>query len=400
MSALQIKVSSIKSFILLIMLLAPSLFNAVLSVINANLFPINTGMVIACELLILSYFAWFVMSRGIQVQERFIAIPALAAAFMLIYCSLVAGWLVLDYFRLMLICLLGYLTGRRMHIGQITRVIKVLVVIVFAVLLLEMISIETYASWLSPANYYANTRGQEVSEFNETGLFNNALGFEGRYGYGIWSGARTSSIYLEQVSLANFVTVLMIAIITLKAGFSRIWLIFFGIFVATVLVTNEGRSSAALTLVFLVGYFVFPKIPRWTAAYIIPSILISAWIFLKNYTQGYSDTFAGRLYRSFNDFYSLELFDYFGFAASRLYRLYDSGYAYLIVSGTIIGFLAFVYLLLAHSQSNSARASRSFWAINLFYTLNLCIAATSVFTIKVAFLLWVVAGFASVRRSQ
>jgi len=398
MSALQIKVSSIKSLILISMLLAPSLFNAVLSVINANLFPINTGMVIASELLILSYFAWFVLTQGIQFQERFIIIPILAAVFALITCSLAAGWLTLDFFRLMLIILLGYLTGRRLRVDQITLAIKALAVIVFSVLLLEMISIETYAGWFAPAEYYANTRGQDVSEFNETGLFNNALGFEGRFGYGIWSGPRTASVFLEQVSLSNFITVLMIAIITLKGSFSRYWLIFFGVLTVVALLTNEGRSSMALTLVFLAGYFVFPKIPRSLVYLIVPFVLLAGAVFLQVYTQGYSDSFNGRLYGSFIDFYELKLSDYLGLGADKIYQYYDSGYAYLIVSGTVFGFLAFMYLLISHNRLQSASADRNYWATNLFYSLNLCIGASAVFTIKIAFLVWLLAGFASVRK--
>ena len=400
MSALQIKVSSIKSFILLTMLLAPSLFNTALSIINANLFPVNTGMVIVGELLILSYFAWFVLSQGIKVTESFIFIPIMAAVFALIYGSLAAGWLTLDYFRLMLICVLGYLTGRRLSLEQLTLAVKVLVVIVFAVLLLEMISVETYGRWFSPSTYYANTRGHAVKEFNETGLFNNALSFEGRFTYGIWSGARTSSVFLEQVSLSNFITVLAAALITLKSGFKRGWLVFFGAFMLVALVTNEGRSSLVLTIILLLGYFIFPRLPRWLAMTMIPGVLLFGAVFLQLYTEGYSDTFLGRIYLGFDYLYHLTPSEVVGLGAGKLNQLWDAGYAYLAVSGTLIGFLAFVYLLWFHNTERGDIASRGYWAINSFYAFNLCVAASAVFTIKMAFLLWVVAGFASIRKSN
>ena len=400
MSALQIKVSSIKSFILLTMLLAPSLFNTALSIINANLFPVNTGMVIVGELLILSYFAWFVLSQGIKVTESFIFIPIMAAVFALIYGSLAAGWLTLDYFRLMLICVLGYLTGRRLSLEQLTLAVKVLVVIVFAVLLLEMISVETYGRWFSPSTYYANTRGHAVKEFNETGLFNNALSFEGRFTYGIWSGARTSSVFLEQVSLSNFITVLAAALITLKSGFKRGWLVFFGAFMLVALVTNEGRSSLVLTIILLLGYFIFPRLPRWLAMTMIPGVLLFGAVFLQLYTEGYSDTFLGRIYLGFDYLYHLTPSEVVGLGAAKLNQLWDAGYAYLVVSGTLLGFLAFVYLLWFHNAARGNTASRGYWAINLFYAFNLCVAASAVFTIKMAFLLWVVAGFASIRKSN
>ncbi|MBD8639447.1 hypothetical protein [Sphingomonas sp. CFBP 13733] len=58
----------------------------------------------------------------------------------------------------------------------------------------------------------------EVSEFNETGLFNNAAGFESRFSFGVFSGARTSSVFLEQVSNANFAGILCVFLVATWGG--------------------------------------------------------------------------------------------------------------------------------------------------------------------------------------
>ncbi|MGL1668947.1 hypothetical protein ACSTHX_00660, partial [Vibrio parahaemolyticus] len=87
------------------------------------------------------------------------------------------------------------------------RVLAIVNVVVLAVLLLEVLDLPSYVATFQPARFYQATRGAEIAFYNTTGLWGGAINVEGHFNVGLYNGPRTSSIFLEMVSNANFAVI-------------------------------------------------------------------------------------------------------------------------------------------------------------------------------------------------
>ena len=74
----------------------------------------------------------------------------------------------------------------------------------------EAFATETYAMIFNPRILLGRSDAAwKTSRFNDTGIFLNAMSFEGRFTLGIFNiSHRLSSIFIEQVSLGNFAIIL------------------------------------------------------------------------------------------------------------------------------------------------------------------------------------------------
>lgn len=377
---------------LIVLALLPLLYNPILAIVNAHVFHLNFAIAAVSEISILLLIALYIFRNGIE-KRHATAIALLVVAFAacgLTY--LASGMLYVDFIRNMLIVAFLSLLGAELKKQEIILIFKITLSIVLSVLILEIVSLQLYVNLFEPALYFLNTRGNELSEFNELGVFGNALGFEGRFGYGLFSGPRTSSIFLEQVTLANMTIVMAIVLSTFYEEFSRHWRFLAIFFIVLSLLSSESRLAMAVVIIVWLGFFIFPKIHKIWLLFLIPIILTlgSTHAILNPLYNG--DNFSGRISLGFGYFVNLELQDLFGMGVIKVNHLWDAGYAYLICSGTLFGAVAFwVYLYSLYRVSDTS-SNRFFSGLIIFLALALTIGGTAIFSIKVAFLYWLVAG--------
>ncbi len=73
-------------------------------------------------------------------------------------------------------------------------------------------------------------------------------------------------------------------------------------------------------------------------------------------------------------------------------RVFDSGYTYILYGQAIWGFIAFLILLPAVLPYGTASARRFSHAVMIFYTVNLSVSGSTIFSIKTAAVLWFLIG--------
>ncbi len=371
-------------------------YNTLLALINAHLFAVNMAISAASEILILSYALVVVLRSQLAATDLKEIILIFAIVILSILISIFNQHLFVDSIRNILIISVFVLLGRRATSETIHSVFFIASFIVAAFLLLEMFYIEGYAELLQPANYYANTRGMEVREYNDTGLFNAALSFEGRFGYGIFDGPRTASTFLEQVSLSNFAIVLSIYLASLWQEITTKNKLFYIGLVLVILITSRSRSALGIILIALLGYQLFPLIPKRLVFLIFPSItLITILVYISFPTNGFEDTLQGRLSHTGHLLYDSNLINLFALDLQNIKSYGDSGIGYILNAFSFFGVLLLWLFIGTITQAQNNFQLRALFLINIYFFATLAISGTSAFSMKTAALLWLLAGFAS-----
>ncbi|MGN6375862.1 MAG: hypothetical protein ACTHMG_09935, partial [Sphingomonas sp.] len=365
---------------------------ALLGIVNAHVMPLTVTHVAAVEFVLLSALAITLTATGLRYND---AGPVLLGSVLIVSAlalSFVNQALVVTALRNGAIIVLFTMLGQRADGATIRRFLVIAVALVTAVMLFELVDIAGYAALFQPQSYYANTRGIGADAVDELGLFPNALGFAGRFSYGLFHTPRTSSLFLEQTSLANFASVVVIFLLAQWRALSVTARVLIVGAVVLMLLSNNTRMASSFALIALAGYFVFPRLPaRGTLA--LPLLLLAFAVAL-SLIMGPSDKddLAGRIGLSVHFLSLTDLRGVLGARAMEADAFPDSGYSYLLYSSSIIGsFVLWLYVaLVVPFRCDEQR--RCAWGLSLFFFMNLLVAGNAVFAMKIAAPLWMLAG--------
>ncbi|MBO6891548.1 MAG: hypothetical protein JJ866_06375 [Roseibium sp.] len=371
--------------------LAATFYNAVLAVINAHVVDLGFNAVAASEMAVLALALMLIIGKGLYEQDLVPLAYLVATLVLAVYVSAINGHIVLDYFRNILIIFCFVTLGTWTNRKTIKYLFLLTSGLVFGVLCVEIFFTDFYADFFYPAMYFYNTRGVELFEVVDSKLFRNALGFEGRFSFGIINH-RSSSLFLEQVSLANFCGVMMVYLMTLWGRFTRFqkWFCLFTI--VLILVTNDTRTMLLFGGIALIGYFVFPYLPRILCFLYLPIFLFMGFMIYVIMPNAVGDNIPGRVVLTMEMFKDMDLLAQLGFAADLAPSLGDSGYIYVIVIGTIFSFLLLWLFVSCFPAYETAEQRRFAHALCIFIFMNMMIGGTAIFSIKIAALLWLLAG--------
>lgn len=378
-----------------------TIYNALLAFLAAQGGPATMGIVIAFELLVLLSALGLVASVSLHRQDVLPLVFLYFTVLVALLSSLVAETPFMDSVRNILIIAAFTMLGTRSAERTIRLAFNICTALTLAVLLLEIISVETYASLFRPGDYLAKTRGYAVKEFYEdTGLSMGTIVYEGRFSFGLFDGPRTSSIFLEQVGINCFAIVTMVYLTTMWDRVSR-WEKLLGVgTVALIILSNNARMASLLVPIYVVGYFVFPRLPRHAIALIPVALFLGAWILFQFKVPEHGDDLIGRLAVSYLFISDLNAHDLLFGNHELAQESFDTGYGYVLASATIFGALAYwAFLTLVVPQKN-AMQRRCAWGMAIYIYLWLLVGGTGSFSIKTAALLWLLIGFVRIQSSD
>ncbi|MEM5581333.1 hypothetical protein WNZ15_02650 [Roseibium sp. AS2] len=374
-----------------LVVLAATVYNAILAVVNAHVTPLGFTGAAATEMLILLSALVIIVNRGLfekDLAPLFLLVVTLVFS---VYVSVINRAPVIDFSRNMLIVFCFAALGSRAGLRTVKFVFLAAASLVLLVLLMEMFFVNQYGDFFFPALYFENTRGLERSGYFDTKLFENALGFEGRFSFGLINH-RSSSIFLEQVSLANFAGVLMIALVSLWGHFTRAQRAFCLLTIVLILLTNDSRTMLIFAFICIAGYFVFPSLPKMFTLLYLPIILFLGFIVYLVNPDAAGDDIPGRVVLTMSKLSEMDLLTLLGFSAEKASTLADSGYVYVIVIGTVFSLILFWLFVCLFPAGNTTEQRRFGHAFAVFIFMNMMIGGTAVFSIKIAGLLWMLAG--------
>lgn len=363
----------------------------VLALVNARGVPVSAGMVAMIEALI------FALCIGVQLQR----VPPWTLALGLCLLSwVVLTWLVrqrpdFKSVRDLLIPLLFISLGRLVaDTAFAERLLRAVTVAVVAVALFEALLPDTYGTVFNAFSFYAKLGSirESAAMFGGQTLTLNGYRPEG-IGRTLLPAVlgmhRTSSIFLEPVSLGNF------AVILLAWNLSRAWAdlgrsAWLMIAAALLLVVlSDSRFGMVMVLVVL-GYRLLPDKLAPALALAYPFVLLCALLGLATFYPQVGDNLLGRISASGQALLRFDAARILGLD-SPLPGFGDMGYAYVLSrlgAPQVIGLLVALFLI----PTPSARARRLRGLIVLYVFSSLAISGTSVFALKTAGLMWFVWG--------
>ena len=368
-------------------------YNCILAVMNALGVPVSFAIAALCELVIIMCAFILTVNSGFKRIDATFLLFIGAFTVLSLYLTVLNGKVLVDGLRNFLIISSFALLGMRMSFEELNKTFVYLTWIVLFFLLVEIVDVRLYVAIFEPGNYFAKTRGMEISEFNELGLFNNALGFASRFSFGLFDGPRTSSIFLEQVSLANFATVLCLFLLIFYKIIPRKQVLLMMLTVFLIITSNNTRTTSILIFVLFIGYFTFPLFPRYSNVLAAIGVIITALLVFFFNPDAVGDNLTGRIRLSMEHLLSLETSAYFGTAADNLNKLYDSGYAYIIAANSVFGALILAYLVLFSIRQSFSFSKRAAFGLTLYVFINMLIGGTAIYSMKVSSILWVLIGF-------
>jgi len=379
---------------IVLVLLAALSYNALLAIANAHGAAMSLTEVALSEFVILAAGAALIIRSGLRPFDAPCLIFALGSLLGTLTLSIANQAPVIGMMRNAADIAIFTMLGMRCNRATLRACFLLSVLLVSAVMLVELVSIKTYSDLFNPFSYYVNTRGLGENDFDNTGLFGNSLGFEGRFSYGLFSTPRTSSIFLEQTSLANFATFCMIYLISTWSNANSREKIIGITLILFVLLSNNSRTASAITVICLAGYFIFPRLPRF-GTLILPLLMMGLALSATQYLgDSKEDDLAGRLGLSIQMLSRTDIQGLLGLRAVSAADMFpDSGYSYTLYAASIFGAIAlWLYIALIVPATSSAR-KRCSWGIGIFFFMNLLIGGNAVYTVKIAAPMWLLAGY-------
>lgn len=373
------------------LLWAAVLFNCVLCFVDTNLFTMNPLAVIAAEAAILglAFLVPFSLGRRLPGRMDFLLLLLLATWLLL---SFFRQSLELKFFRDVAIIPIFVILGMASHGVALHRRLFWLHMIILGFAVWEAISVESLVSFFSIGDYFANTRGLNPDDWwIENGLYLSSIRPETRFLFPSLPLHRLSSVFLEPVSLGNYVIIATIWLTGFRRQIPRqMWLI--AVFATLLLLIGSDSRMASATCLVVVALaplrnWIPQYVPILTAPIVIAAMFLAVSIFG---LESGTDDFGGRLAYSVDVFRTFGLEDYAGLSLDHINATQDAGFAYVFVSQSLIVALILWGCLFVRS-TGTPESKYVHLAVAVYLSLNLTVS-WSLFSIKTAALLWFLLG--------
>lgn len=361
------------------------IFNPLLAIVNGHVHTLGGGIVAMIQAM-LTFGALLIggFSRG-TVTRWMVVAWALGVVFVAL--SLMRGDLAVKNLGDVLIIPAFIALGQRIRPAVLVRLVIGLQIAITVVGVLELLFPSLYATVFKVTEYYVSTRGFDEEAFwagNDLFLSSQRPG--GRLlldGFGFHRG---SSLFLEPVSLGNWVIVVAIFL----AGFWRdlSWRAraFLAISNLILLVVCDGRLALGVCVVLALYAPFARRIPSSLSFFYLPGVLLLLTVLIAaGYLATEGDTLPGRLNVGYHSLVGLDLADMMAFGSQPLNA--DAGWVYFIqTQSLLIGIAMWGLITLTHiGEDDGARMYKH----GLVLFLAMCLPISySVLSIKTMSILW------------
>jgi putative polymerase len=380
------------NFVILTISLLAVCYNCILAFINHNITPLTPSAVVLSEVVLQVAAFTYLLTKGIYEEDIAPLVYLLLTIVLTVFVMAINKQAYIDHLRNVMIIFAFSIMGRLANERTVKLAFKISCFIVLAVLICEIVSVKEYVALFHPAEYFQNTRGVPPATYSDLGLFRGALGFEGRFSFGLIDH-RSSSIFLEQVSLANFCGVMVLYLISFSNRLGLLERLLFFSTVVLILLTNDTRTMLIFSLICVAGYFIYPWLPKTLDLLTMPGIIVAGFVIHALEPNVTGDNFVGRINGTVKAFLGMDLQSTIGLQLDQVGIFFDSGYVYIIYGATIFGLILFWLYASLYPGGETVNQRRLGHALSLFLFLNLMIGSTAIFSMKTAGLVWLLVGF-------
>lgn len=367
-------------------------FNLMLAFVNSNVFRISESYVILVEMALLGAALLLALSRNAALYV-ILAVYISYMAFILTF----RPELDLKALRDFLIPIVFYFIGKKFRrIEDADRLVWLSTLLVLAIGFFEFFFLEIYTSLVNIFDYYV-ARGTLTPDANfveGSNLFISSTRTGGRNFFGFLGNLRSSSVFLEPVTMGNFGALLCLWAL-FRSGMRHRALMFVAAFVAIVLPDARFGMFVCIALVVAAAAArVVPRILWWC----LPLVIVFALTIYGASTPQiiWEDNFSGRLLHAAQLQQRVTMEGFLGVQAFGP-TLADNGFAYSLVQIGAPGLLA-LWTLFVFAPNSNPRALQ-FKALAITYVSLLMTVSNSFYSIKLAALFWILAGAADAMKA-
>jgi putative polymerase len=242
-------------------------------------------------------------------------------------------------FRDMLMFAVFIMVGMTIPLPRLRRALVGLHIVILAVMLVEVSVPDQYGAAVNPRSYIVNTRGlsdEVTTRSGETDLF-GATRPDERYLLPQLGWNRASSVFLEPLSLGNYVGFATLAILLFWGDWRWRERLFMVMSTLVILVGCDGRFAALSAVLIIALAPLLKRLPAMLAiAYLPLAIAASSIASATLHWNPLEDTFTGRIARGMKHLFRMDWFDAAG-GSIPTQALADSGISYLVMSQSVLG---------------------------------------------------------------
>jgi putative polymerase len=372
---------------------AATCFNCVLCLIDTKLFAIPQAYVILCEIVIVSATLLYSIMRWNAAMMPMTLLLLLSTVLWL-GVSLLTQEPNLLIIRDMIIPPVFLMLGIATASTRLPKFVIYLLLLVFAMAVFEAVAPLQFTRLLNIENYYIGTRGYTSGQFynQQSELFASATRPDQRYMLPFLNIHRLSSIFLEPVSLGNYVVIVFIILLAYKEAISL--RLFWPLLAldGMILIGSDGRLALSLCVILLLAARVIARFPRWGSLFVLPAVFITVLTMVTalGFVPG-SDDLQGRTASTVYTLLGMDAGNWLGLTSKdSLNNFMDSGLSYFIASQSPLG-LALLWIAVFGTGPASRRGLAMHYGAALYLSMTM-IVSYSLFTIKTAALLWYMVG--------
>jgi putative polymerase len=369
-----------------------ALFNAGLAIVNARVKPLTGNIVILCEVLIVASAHIYVLRHF---QARMVNWYFLALAFAIFAILRITATDNLDakYFRDIFLIVTFVLLGMTSNDRRVIQMMAALQIAVIAGIALEAACIECYGELFAVKDFYINTRGVSESDFTNltSDLYVSATRPDARF-LPFFDLHRLSSIFLEPVSLGNFVIMTVAFTAAFWDRLGRGLQALFAFSIVLMLFACDGRLAMLATAAIVAMSFGYRFLPRHAALLFLP--VVAGLAIAVTDTSGLrsgTDDLAGRIAYTAELLSSMKFLDVAGLSDRLLDQSVDAGAVYLIITQSFLG-VALLWAFVTLTADESTREQKIYKNGLLLYLALTMMVSYSFASIKTAAPIWFVFG--------
>ena len=367
-------------------------YNFFLAIINNNFVKINSITLSVLEALLI-FFCFVVMTYSIEKNKFLWIIYGLTFILLIDLFRMSFGIQPkLKFLRDVLIqyAFIGLGLSYKKSIKKFLKFIMAIAIIISIISFFEIFFTSSYEDIVNPKGYYINTKNFKENDFwnGKSKLFISATRPNERFLSKSTSLPRASAIFLEPVTLGNFIILFLTLFISFKNYISR-HLFLGAIAVAFFLIFASDSRLTFFTTIFMIVIYPIILLIKKDLSVLIVFFALSGSILFYHFTKEYhyQDNFVGRVNYSIDVIQNLSLKSLIGLDQMMKDSYWDSGIAYMIVSHSLFYLLfnLFFYIFVLRSSNSDINIFRNISLTVIIYSL---FVSNSFFSIKTASLWW------------
>ncbi len=380
------------SYLPLILVVAAVLFNPALAIVNGSVMGLSSKHIILSEIMIVGLAQYYALTNLRREMLPWFFFMAVVGVFTVLRMA-VTGEVEVKYFRDVLLIQTFIVLGMTTTPQRGKQAFMLICAFVVAGIFFEAVALKSYSNLFEIKQFYINTRGLVSDDFTTKGsnLYVSATR-PGARTMPFFGLHRLSSIFLESVSLGNFMIISLcftLAFWPMLGKKERIFMVF-----ATLLAlfASDGRLALFGASIILAISFFARFLPRNISLFILP-VLILVTVLAVQGIGLYSgrDDFAGRLSYTIELLISMDFMDYMGLSNRLIETSADSGIVYLIITQSIV-IVTLLWILIVTELKEQSPMQRHYKnGVTTYIALTMLVSFSFV-SIKTAAPLWFIYG--------